>query len=147
MFLTGVAIFLGLLLVFVKLPRRTLLRLLRYDLVIDLFVTLTVLAIHFGTFSGVMAATVAGLLTSSAARSEDIAQVLERSQELQLQALSDALPLLESGLDSLCFAIIVAELEDNLGLDPFSDADEVFFPVTFGDFVALYETAALKKAA
>ena len=69
------------------------------------------------------------------------------NQELQLQALSDALPLLESGLDSLCFAIIVAELEDNLGLDPFSDADEVFFPVTFGDFVALYETAALKKAA
>jgi acyl carrier protein len=69
------------------------------------------------------------------------------NQELRLQALSDGLPLLESGLDSLCFAIIVAELEDALGLDPFSDADEVFFPVTFGDFVALYEAAALKKAA
>lgn len=66
MFLTGFAIFLSLLFVFVKLPRRTLLRLLRYDLLIDLVVTLLVLAIHFGTFSGVMAATVAGLMTSLA---------------------------------------------------------------------------------
>ena len=66
MFLTGLAIFLALLLVFIKLPRRGLLRLLRYDLAIDLFVTLLVLAIHFGTFSGVMAATVAGLMTSLA---------------------------------------------------------------------------------
>jgi hypothetical protein len=69
------------------------------------------------------------------------------NQQLPLKALSDGLPLLESGLDSLCFAIVVAELEDSLGLDPFSDADEVFFPVTFGDFIALYEAAALKKAA
>lgn len=69
------------------------------------------------------------------------------NQERNLRALSNDLPLLASGLDSLCFAIIVAELEDTLGLDPFSDADEVFFPVTFGDFVALYEAAALKKAA
>ena len=63
-----------------------------------------------------------------------------------LQPLGDDLVLLESGLDSLCFAIVVAELEDGLGLDPFSDADEVFFPVTFGDFVALYQAAADKTA-
>jgi acyl carrier protein len=68
------------------------------------------------------------------------------NQEKHLQPLSDDLVLLESGLDSLCFAIIVAELEDNLGLDPFSDADEVFFPVTFGDFVALYQASAEKAA-
>ncbi len=66
MFLTGLAIFLAMLFVFVKLPRRTLLRLLRYDLAIDIVVTLLVLVIHFGTFSGVMAATVAGLMTSLA---------------------------------------------------------------------------------
>lgn len=66
MFITGLAIFLAMLFVFIKLPRRPLLRLLRYDLAIDLFVTLLVLAIHFGTFSGVMAATVAGLMTSIA---------------------------------------------------------------------------------
>ncbi len=69
MFLTGLAIFLATLFVFVKLPRRTLLRLLNHDLAIDLVVTLTVLAIHFGTFSGVMAATVAGLMTSLATSS------------------------------------------------------------------------------
>jgi hypothetical protein len=69
------------------------------------------------------------------------------NQEKRLRPLTDDLILLESGLDSLCFAIIVAELEDNLGLDPFSDADEVFFPVTFGDFVALYEASAAKAAA
>ena len=64
MFETGLAIFLGLLFIVIKLPRRTLLRLLRHDMAIDVCVTLLVLAIHFGTFSGVMAATFAGLLTS-----------------------------------------------------------------------------------
>ena len=50
--------------IFIKLPRRTMLRWLNYDAVLDVAVTLIVLAIHFGTFSGVMAATFAGLLTS-----------------------------------------------------------------------------------
>ena len=56
-------------------------------------------------------------------------------------ALTDELVLLESGLDSLCFAIIVATLEDELGYDPFTEADDVYFPVTFGDFVRFYERA------
>ena len=64
MFETGLAIFLALVFIFAKLPRRTMLRLLRHDMAIDVAVTLLVLAIHFGTFSGVMAATFAGLLTS-----------------------------------------------------------------------------------
>lgn len=64
MFTTGFAIFLGLVFIFIKLPRRTMLRWLRYDALLDVAVTLVVLAIHFGTFSGVMAATFAGLLTS-----------------------------------------------------------------------------------
>ena len=61
---TGFAIFLALVFIFAKLPRRTMLRLLRHDMAIDVFVTLLVLVIHYGTFSGVMAATFAGLLTS-----------------------------------------------------------------------------------
>ena len=61
---TGFAIFLALVFIFAKLPRRTMLWLLRYDMAIDVFVTLLVLCIHYGTFSGVMAATFAGLLTS-----------------------------------------------------------------------------------
>jgi len=56
-----------------------------------------------------------------------------------LGRLTDDVIILESGLDSLELAILVARLEDELGLDPFSSADEVDFPVTFGDFVRLYE--------
>ena len=63
---TGFLIFAGVGLLLVKLPRRTSLRLLKYDLLLDLAVTLLVLLIHWGTFSGVMAATVAGLMTSLA---------------------------------------------------------------------------------
>ena len=55
--------------------------------------------------------------------------------------LTDELVLLESGLDSLCFAVIVATLEDELGYDPFTEAEDVYFPVTFGDFVRFYERA------
>ena len=66
MFVTGLAVFLGVALLLIKLPRRVLLRALRYDLAIDVSVSLIVLVIHFGTFAGVMAATVAGLLTSLA---------------------------------------------------------------------------------
>jgi len=60
-------------------------------------------------------------------------------QHRKLSRLSDDLKLLESGLDSLSFALIVARLEDSLGFDPFDVADDVKFPVTFGDFVRLYE--------
>ncbi len=56
-------------------------------------------------------------------------------------ALTDDLVLLESGLDSLCFAIIVATLEDELGFDPFTESEDVYFPVTLGDFVRFYERA------
>jgi acyl carrier protein len=68
-------------------------------------------------------------------------------QKRDLQPLSDDLLLLDSGLDSLCFAIIVAQLEDELGVDPFSDLDDVFIPTTFGEFVRLYEAAAPDRAA
>lgn len=60
-------------------------------------------------------------------------------QRRKLSRLSDDLKLLESGLDSLSFALIVARLEDVLGFDPFESAEETSFPVTYGDFVRLYE--------
>ena len=63
-------------------------------------------------------------------------------QDRVLAPLTDDLVLLESGLDSLCFAILVAQLEDELGFDPFTAAEDVYFPVTFGDFVAFYEAGA-----
>jgi hypothetical protein len=67
-----------------------------------------------------------------------------REQKRKLAHLSDSLRLLDSGLDSLSFALIVMRLEESLGFDPFNESDEVRFPVTFGDFVQLYETGAAK---
>ena len=64
-----------------------------------------------------------------------------REQKKTLAPLSDDLVLLDTGLDSLCFAIIVARLEDALGFDPFSAAEEVYFPETLGDFIKFYEDA------
>lgn len=65
-----------------------------------------------------------------------------QEQHHRLAALSDDLPLMKSGLDSLSFALIVARLEEHLGVDPFDTDESVQFPVTFGDFVALYEKHA-----
>ena len=69
-------------------------------------------------------------------------RLVAKEQNQRLARLSDDLVLLDSGLDSLCFAIIVARLEDTLGYDPFSTSEDVQFPVTFGDFVRIYEDAA-----
>jgi acyl carrier protein len=60
-------------------------------------------------------------------------------QNRKLARLSDELRLLDSGLDSLSFALIVVRLEEVLGFDPFDVAEDVKFPVTFGDFLSLYE--------
>ncbi len=56
-----------------------------------------------------------------------------------LAPLSDDLRLTDCGLDSLSFAIVVSSLEDELNVDPFNSSEWVDFPVTFGDFVKLYD--------
>ena len=63
MFTTGFAIFLGLLFVLAKLKRRLMLRLLHHDVLLDIVVTVFVLYVHWGSFEGVMAATIAGLVS------------------------------------------------------------------------------------
>ncbi len=65
-----------------------------------------------------------------------------RDQDKAIAPLADDLVLLDSGLDSLCFAIVVARLEDELGVDPFTASEDVYFPVTLGEFVKFYEDAA-----
>ncbi|MFY9629904.1 MAG: acyl carrier protein [Methylocystis sp.] len=60
-------------------------------------------------------------------------------QKKKIAPLKDDLVLAESGLDSLCFAILVARLEDELGADPFTASDEVYFPTTLREFIELYE--------
>src|SRR3977135_215375 len=61
-------------------------------------------------------------------------QVAEEQQR-KLPTLTDDLVLLDSGLDSLGFAILVARLEDEIGFDPFTASNDVYFPVTLGDFI------------
>ena len=77
-------------------------------------------------------------------RSEITAQFQQTAQEYdkRLTLLTDDVALLDSGLDSLCFAIIVTRLEGQFGVDPFSESEDTVFPTTFGEFVKLYENAA-----
>jgi len=71
----------------------------------------------------------------------EIEQIAEQHQKT-LAPLTDDSILMNTGLDSLCFAVLVARLEDRLGVDPFSQSDDISFPVTLGDFVRVYENAA-----
>ena len=69
---------------------------------------------------------------------DQMAQIA-REHGKTLAPLNDDLVLLDSGLDSLGFAVLVARLEDKLGIDPFTASEDAMFPVTFGDFVKVYE--------
>jgi len=60
-----------------------------------------------------------------------------------LAPLTDDLVLANCGLDSLGFAVLVARLEETLGVDPFTAAQDAVFPVTLGEFVKVYEHAAV----
>lgn len=71
----------------------------------------------------------------------DEMQTIAAEQKKTLAPLADDALLMNIGLDSLGFAILVARLEDRLGCDPFSASDDVYFPVTFGEFVRFYEQA------
>lgn len=65
-------------------------------------------------------------------------KVLASSGQQVSAPLDETTVLLQSGLDSLGFAILVARLEENLGYDPFILMSEPVYPRTFGDFVAIY---------
>jgi len=60
-------------------------------------------------------------------------------QKVTLPPLEDELTLQETGFDSLGFAILVARLEDDLGVDPFTISNDASFPLTIGDFIEAYE--------
>jgi acyl carrier protein len=67
-------------------------------------------------------------------------QKIAAAYERDIASLNDDVALFDSGLDSLCFAILVVRLEDELGLHPLSSVAR--FPVTIGDFIKLYENSA-----
>jgi hypothetical protein len=82
-------------------------------------------------------------------RTEIMDEFKQVAQEhgMTLGPIADNLPLLDSGLDSLGFAVVVARLEDRLGVDPFNASEGTLFPVTFGEFVKCYETAVAEQSA
>lgn len=59
--------------------------------------------------------------------------------------IKDDTVLLDSGLDSLGFAILVSRLEEELGYDPFVLMQEAVYPKTFGEFVDIYKRYAPNK--
>jgi acyl carrier protein len=66
-------------------------------------------------------------------------QQIAAEQQVSLPPLEDGLSLHETGFDSLAFAILVARLEDDLGVDPFTISADASFPLTIGDFIKAYE--------
>ena len=50
--------------------------------------------------------------------------------------------LLECGLDSLGYAMLVAQLEEDLGYDPFTELALDTYPSTFAEFLAMYQQCA-----
>jgi len=66
--------------------------------------------------------------------------ILEQTdQVLTVAKLEEDTILLDSGLDSLGFVILVSVLEEELGFDPFSIMDEPIYPDTFGELVEIYQ--------
>ncbi len=61
------------------------------------------------------------------------------TQGVTLPPLNDDLQLMEAGLDSLFFAILVSRLEDATDSDPFATVKASEFPRTLGDLIAFYE--------
>jgi len=70
---------------------------------------------------------------------ETMYSVAEQTESELVANLTEDTLLLESGLDSLGFAILVARLEEELGYDPFSIMEDPFYPRTLGEFVTIYE--------
>jgi acyl carrier protein len=66
-------------------------------------------------------------------------QQIAEEQKVTLPPLQDDLSLHDTGFDSLAFAILIARLEDDLGIDPFTIAEDAAFPSTVGEFVRVYE--------
>lgn len=66
-------------------------------------------------------------------------QQIAEEQKVTLPPLRDDLSLHDTGFDSLAFAILVARLEDDLGIDPFTIAEDAAFPSTVGEFIRVYE--------
>lgn len=63
---TGILVFLGIMGLAIKIPPKYGLRILAFPLAVDLIMTAFIYVLHFGTYSGLMTAAVAGVFCSMA---------------------------------------------------------------------------------
>ena len=68
---------------------------------------------------------------------------IAKQQRKVLPTITDSTPIMGSGFDSLCLAILVAQLDDEYELNPF-DSHHASMPKTFGGLVQLYVDAKAK---
>lgn len=61
---------------------------------------------------------------------------------IDVPEVTDETVLLQTGLDSLGFAVLVTRLEEQLGFDPFTLMKDAIYPKTFIEFVHLYQLYA-----
>lgn len=67
----------------------------------------------------------------------EVVKLLEEERNEQVQvALHDG--LVDLGMDSLTFAVLVTRLEEVLGLDPFLALEDEVFPRTVAELVDVY---------
>ncbi len=66
-------------------------------------------------------------------------QVAELSDCQLVEPIEANTLLLECGLDSLGYAMLVAQLEEDLGFDPFTELAIETYPSTFAEFLAIYK--------
>ncbi len=73
---------------------------------------------------------------------KEITELLKESNISEPAVLQDDDVLLDSGLDSLGFTVLITRLEDALGYDPFTEMEDAVYPLTLGDFVEVYSAPA-----
>lgn len=65
-------------------------------------------------------------------------EILEEKGAATYADISPDAILLETGLDSLDFAVLVVKLEMALGFDPFAEMAVPVYPRTFAEFLKIY---------
>lgn len=69
-------------------------------------------------------------------------EMWREDKDCEPPVLEDDTVLLETGFDSMSFAVLVVRLDDEFGFDPFTAAEDAAYPQTFRDFVEFYHKHA-----
>ena len=71
----------------------------------------------------------------------ELTALLQEAGVTEVPPLTDDDVLLDTGLDSLGFVVLVTRLENAVGRDPFTEMEEAVYPLTLGEFVQVYAAA------